>query len=402
MKAEIVSIGTELLLGSINDTNAQYLAQRLAGLGIDCYYVSQVGDNLERITEVLRRAWERSDLTITTGGLGPTADDLTRESIAALLGETPEIVPELEAGLRAFFARRGGRMPEQNIKQATILPSASVIQNPVGTAPGWWVRRNTPQGQRSIVSMPGVPYEMKRMWEREIEPHLAEVTGAIIVSRTLKTLGIGESAAEEIVADLMTGSNPTLAPYAKSDGVYLRISAKASDRDAALRLIEPVEVQVRDRLGIAVYGADDDTPASVVAVLLNQCNLDVAVVEMGPGAAGSVTRHLTASGRLVPGVAGMGNGDSVGSTSVEEAAKRLLHETKAMLALAVIVNDESVGDDGNTVRFDADICLAARKQDGSDGKWQVRQSWQTSKGEVPRLVGLAAINLLRRYLIEHT
>ncbi|MEO5952843.1 MAG: competence/damage-inducible protein A, partial [Chloroflexia bacterium] len=182
MKAEIVSIGTELLLGTINDTNAQYLAQHLAGLGIDCYYVSQVGDNLGRITEVLQRAWDRSDLTITTGGLGPTADDLTRESIAAMLGETPQVVPELEESLRSFFARRGVKMPEQNIKQATILPSVTIIPNPIGTAPGWWVRRDTPNGKRAIVSMPGVPYEMKRMWEREVEPELAKVTGAIIVS----------------------------------------------------------------------------------------------------------------------------------------------------------------------------------------------------------------------------
>ena len=401
MRAEIVSIGTELLLGTINDTNAQYLAQRLAGLGIDCYYVSQVGDNLERITEVLRRAWDRSDLTITTGGLGPTADDLTRESIAELLGEKPVVLPELEESLRAFFNRRGVKMPEQNVKQATLLPSAAIIPNPIGTAPGWWVRRETPRGERAIVSMPGVPYEMKRMWEREVEPELAKITGAIIVSRTLKTLGIGESAAEELVADLMTGSNPTLAPYAKADGVYLRISAKAPDRETALQMIAPLENQVRERLGVAVYGVDDDTPASVVARLLNAANLDIAVYEEGPGAVGSTTRHLTASGRLLPvAFSTVGIGDRTNSNSIDEVAKLLVRESGAGVVLAVSVRQVPIGDDGVTVKFDADICLAARQQMADDVKWRTKQSWQTASGEVPRLVGLAAINLLRRYLIE--
>src|SRR5258708_1194034 len=136
MKAEIVSIGTELLLGNITDTNASYLAQRLADFGVDCYYISQVGDNQSRIVETLRRAIGRSDLILTTGGLGPTADDLTRESIASLLDETPFVVRESEERLRAFFTRRGVSMPEQNIKQATLIPSASPLKNPIGTAPG--------------------------------------------------------------------------------------------------------------------------------------------------------------------------------------------------------------------------------------------------------------------------
>lgn len=395
MKAEIVSIGTELLLGTINDTNAQYLAQHLAGLGIDCYYVSQVGDNLGRMTEVLQRAWERSDLTITTGGLGPTADDLTRESIAALLGETPEVVPELEKSLRSFFARRGVKMPEQNIKQATILASASIIPNPIGTAPGWWVRRDTPNGKRAIVSMPGVPYEMKRMWEQEVEPELAKVTGAIIVSRTIKTLGIGESAAEELVADLMEGTNPTLAPYAKQDGVYLRMSAKAANRETALEMIAPLERSVRQRLGIAVYGVDEDTPASVIAELLNRANVNLAIAEIGEGAAGSVTRYFAGNARLIKNT----NSD-IGVESLVDAASALMTETGAEVALALSVMQEPIGDNGMTVKFDAEICLLARTQVDSDGKWRLKQSSQTAKGEVPRLVGLAALNLLRRYLLE--
>src|SRR5438552_4646139 len=197
MHAEIVSIGTELLLGTITDTNASYLAQRLAPLGIDCYYVSQVGDNLDRLVDTLDRAHKRSDLIITTGGLGPTQDDLTREAIAALLGQTMTVVPELERDLRAFFERRGVQMPERNLKQATLIPSAQALRNPVGTAPGWWVTTDDADGTRIIVSMPGVPFEMKRMWEQEVEPRLRSLRSgshSVILSSTLKTLGLVESA----------------------------------------------------------------------------------------------------------------------------------------------------------------------------------------------------------------
>ena len=153
MRAEILSCGTELLLGHITDTNATYLAQSLAALGIDLYFVSQVGDNQGRIVETLQRAWERSDLIIMTGGLGPTEDDLARESISALLGETMQVDPKLEAELRRMFAARTIEMPERNIKQATLIPSAQALPNPRGTAPGWWVEKD----KRIIVAMPGVP-----------------------------------------------------------------------------------------------------------------------------------------------------------------------------------------------------------------------------------------------------
>jgi len=193
MKSEIVSVGTELLLGQITDTNASYLAQRLSPLGIDLYYISQVGDNQARLVEVLGRAWGRSDLVIVTGGLGPTEDDLTREAIAQLLGEAMAVDPGLERNLREFFTRRGVPMPSRNIKQATLIPSAQAITNPIGTAPGWWVER---QG-RTLVAMPGVPHEMRRMWENEVEPRLRQRSGgAVIFSKTLKVIGLGESAAE--------------------------------------------------------------------------------------------------------------------------------------------------------------------------------------------------------------
>jgi nicotinamide-nucleotide amidase len=189
VNAEIVSIGTEILLGEILDSNSQYIAARLPALGIDLYYKHTVGDNLGRLTEVLGRAWQRADLVITTGGLGPTEDDLTRETVAAVLGEEPRVDPELEAWLRNLFARRSAPMPERNIKQAWLIASARPIANPRGTAPGWWVERDG----KIIVCMPGPPAEMTRMWEEEVAPELARRhPGQVLVSRTLKTSGIGE------------------------------------------------------------------------------------------------------------------------------------------------------------------------------------------------------------------
>ena len=202
MKAEIISVGTEILLGEIVDTNASWLAARLPALGVDLYFKSVVGDNLDRIVDTLERALDRSDLVIMTGGLGPTDDDLTRESIAAALGEEMYIDEDMSRALEAFFKSRGLGFPERNRKQAGLIPSASAILNPRGTAPGWWVEKNHPEkGDRYIVAMPGVPHEMYRMWENEVEPRLIEIAGkGVLVTRVLKTVGMGESMLDELIA----------------------------------------------------------------------------------------------------------------------------------------------------------------------------------------------------------
>lgn len=258
MRAEILSIGTELLLGQIIDTNAQYLAERLADLGVDVLYVSTVGDNLGRARETIERALGRSDLVVTTGGLGPTEDDLTREAICAVLGETPEVDPALEKQLRTWFAGRGMPMPERNRKQAWLIPSARAIPNPNGTAPGWDTRA---RGSR-IVSMPGVPREMRHMWEQTIEPTLA--SGALLRSRTLKLLGIGESHAEEALGDLIHSTAPTVVTKAKDDGLHVRITDKDADAAVMDRRIAAMESQVRERLGQYVWGTDGETLPSII------------------------------------------------------------------------------------------------------------------------------------------
>lgn len=284
MRAEILSIGTELLLGQITDTNATYLAQQLTLLGIDLYYVSQVGDNLERLAETLRRARDRSDLVIMTGGLGPTEDDLSREAIAAVLDETPHVDPDLEATLRAFFVGRSIQMPERNIKQAWVIPSVTPLPNPAGTAPGWWAERDG----KIIVAMPGVPHEMMRMWEHEVVPRLRPRTGAILFTRTLRVAGLGESTVEERLIELLPSVNPTIATYAKRDAVDVRITAKAASEAEARQLVADFEARAREVLGPHIFGVDRDTPQSVVLSMLAERGLTLATME-------SITGGLLAS-----------------------------------------------------------------------------------------------------------
>ncbi len=285
MRAEILSIGTELLLGQILDTNAQYLAQRLAVLGIDLLYISTVGDNLTRAVQTVERAFGRSDLVICTGGLGPTEDDLTREAIAAAVQEEPVVDPALERELREWFAGRGQPMPERNRKQAWLIPSARAIPNPNGTAPGWDVRKD---GKR-IVSMPGVPREMTYMWEHHVEPTLG--AGAVLRWRTLKMLGIGESSVEEVLSELVRSTAPTVATYAKNDGVHVRITDKAADAATADARIATMERTIRDRLGRYVWGTDDDTLGSVIGRGLAARGWRLATAESLSG--GDVARALS-------------------------------------------------------------------------------------------------------------
>ncbi len=281
MRAVIMAVGTEILLGEIIDTNSAYVASRLPALGIDVYFKHTVGDNLGRIVDVLSHARDESDLVIITGGLGPTEDDLTREAIAAVLNEEPAIDPRLEEELRAWFARRaGGVMPERNLKQAWLIPSARDIPNPRGTAPGWWVERDG----KIIVAMPGVPPEMMRMWDEEVAPELLRRSdGAVLVKRTLKTVGIGEGSVDEMLSPLLKSVNPSIGVYARGDGIHVRIGAKAATPEEALALLTPIEEEARRILGPSVWGADDDTLESSAGRSLKERGLTLAVMESCSG-----------------------------------------------------------------------------------------------------------------------
>lgn len=293
MRAELLSIGTELLLGQITDTNSAYLAGRLAGLGIDLLHLSTVGDNLGRATEAFGRAIERSDLIVTTGGLGPTEDDLTREAIAAALGERPAIDPALERDLEDWFAARGVSMPPRNRKQAWLIPSARAIPNPHGTAPGWDVRIAPAGGRRTrIIAMPGVPREMTRMWEDAVEPTLlAEGAGAVLRSRTLKLLGIGESSVEAALAELVRSTAPTVATYAKNDGVHVRITDKGAEAAPIEARIVAMEAVIRLRVGAHIWGTDADSLGSVIGTALRARGWRLTVAEALTG--GEVGRALS-------------------------------------------------------------------------------------------------------------
>ena len=281
MHAEIVSIGTELLMGELVDTNSAFLASELAKLGIEVRWVTKVGDDPARLFEVIDRAFTRSDFTLTSGGLGPTSDDLTRETIARVFGEEMSVQDDLLAHLKSLFANRGFPMPETNIKQATLIPSAQAIPNPMGTAPGWWAERNG----SVIAAMPGPPREIQRMWEREVAPRLKERNpGVAIVTRNLKTFGITEGGLDEMLSPLFKSENPQLGIYSKQDGIHLRSIATAATDAEARALIAPMEADIRRIIGDdAIWGLDDETPEGKAIALLRECGVTLGVMESFTG-----------------------------------------------------------------------------------------------------------------------
>jgi nicotinamide-nucleotide amidase len=276
MKAEIIPVGTEILLGNIIDIDSSFLANQLPLLGIDLYFISTVGDNQKRLVDTLKQAWKRADLIITTGGLGPTQDDITREAIGELVNEELKVDENLWQELQSLFSRYPGKIPQSNIKQATIIPSAQIIPNLMGTAPGWWVEKDA----HIIIALPGPPDEMKLMWQEGVLPKLEQiVTGEVTLSRIIKTFRIAEAKVDELVAHVSQLSNPTLATYINPDGVYLRITAKAKDKTEAHRLIFQSEEQIRSVLSPYIWGIDDDTLDSVIGELLRAKNLSLATME---------------------------------------------------------------------------------------------------------------------------
>jgi nicotinamide-nucleotide amidase len=276
MKAEIIPVGTEILLGNIIDTNSSFLANQLPLLGIDLYFTSTVGDNQERLVDTLKRAWRRADLIITTGGLGPTQDDITREAISKLVNEELKVDENLWQELQGLLSRYPGKILQSNIKQATIIPSAQVIPNLMGTAPGWWVEKD----DHIIIALPGPPDEMKLMWQEGVLHKLEQkATGEVILSRVIKTFRLAEAKVDELVAHVSQLCNPTLATYINPDGVYLRITAKAKEKAEAQRLISQSEEQIRGVLSPYIWGVDDDTLGSVTGELLRAKNLSLATME---------------------------------------------------------------------------------------------------------------------------
>ena len=276
--AEIVAIGSELLLGQIVDTNSAWMAQRLTALGVNLFFKSVVGDNPGRMKEVIGRALERSDIVITSGGLGPTQDDLTREVVAEVTKRQLVLDDHLLEQVEAHFRRRGRTMTPNNRRQAYLPEGAIPIKNPNGTAPCFIV-----EDARGIVfSLPGVPVEMKWLFENEVEPYLRRKfnLAEVIHYRVLKIVGVGESAVDDKIGHLIANSsNPTVGVLALPGQVDVRIAAKASNKDEAMRLIAPLEAEVRELLGNTIFAADEETMEHVVGKLLRAQNKTVATYE---------------------------------------------------------------------------------------------------------------------------
>jgi nicotinamide-nucleotide amidase len=282
MSAEMLCIGTELLLGDILNTNAQWLAQELASLGVPHHRQEVVGDNRERLMAAVRDASQRCRVLITTGGLGPTADDLTTETIAAAFAVPLVEHSEVWAAIQTKLVTRGKPVVASNRRQALLPQGASVLPNPTGTAPGMiW----SPVQGFTIFTFPGVPSEMKAMWRNTAVPWLREagLADGIFLSRRLHVWGIGESLLAEQVADLLALANPTVAPYAGGGQVTLRVTARAADRASAQSLLTPVEREIRERVGMACFGADGESLASVVLAQLLVRGQTLAVAESCTG-----------------------------------------------------------------------------------------------------------------------
>jgi len=272
-----VAIGTELLLGEIVDTNTAWIARELTQIGLNLFYTGIVGDNLQRVAEVLRHSLLRSDVVITTGGLGPTVDDITREAVAAATDQALILDEDLLAEIACYFARRGYTMTDNNRKQATLPRGATVIHNPVGTAPAFFVEHEG----HVLISLPGVPHEMKHLMEAEVLPFLRGRFGllGIIKSRVLRTCGIGESAIDARIGDLMQLTNPTVGTAAHPGQTDVRITVKADSLAEADALVAPVEAALRERIGEYVFGVDHDVMGDVLAALLVERGLRLAVAE---------------------------------------------------------------------------------------------------------------------------
>ncbi|HEX9896757.1 MAG TPA: competence/damage-inducible protein A [Dehalococcoidales bacterium] len=400
--AELLSVGTELLRGEITDTNAGYIAAQLPMLGIELQRMNTVGDNIDRLCDVLRQALERATLIITSGGLGPTEDDLTREAIATTLGETLTIDPELEKNLRAMFSRSGREMPPHNIKQAMVIPSAKALPNPRGTAPGWWVEKNG----KVIVTLPGPPREMTPMWQNEVIPRLkARFPTNPILSRTIKTFFVPEATVAQLVEPFFNVDNPTLGIYAKPDGIQVRLIAHG---DNARELLDDTERKIRDLLAPYVWGKDDDTLAGLVGKWLISKKLTLATIEDVTG--GLLSNAITVSSESLNYYHGglIATNDHAKISWGVPADKINKHgavSAEVAEAMAAAVRTNLATDIGVSI---TGITGAESKQAGlvfigiadSHGTKSWQQQYQVGRADTRERAAIAALFRLRERLIE--
>lgn len=359
MTVEIISVGTEILLGNIVNTNAAYLAEKCAGLGLSCYYQDVVGDNEERLSEMIKTALSRSDILLLSGGLGPTQDDLTKEAAAKVMGRNLYLHEESKAAIQSFFEERGLEITDNNWKQAMVPEGCIVMENPNGTAPGIIMA----QEGKHVILMPGPPNEMIPMFEASVMPYLSSLQSCVIFSQTVKICGVGESKAETMVEDLLREqSNPTIATYAKTGEVHLRVTARAEDEKAAKKLVKPVVKELKGRFGNHIYTTDDSvTLEKAVVDLLLANKLTVSTVE-------SCTGGLLA-GRLinVPGVSEVFKTGFI--TYSNKSKRRFLGIKKAALLKHGAVSEQIARDmvKGAALVTKADVAVSVTGIAGPDG-----------------------------------
>ena len=411
MKAEILCVGTEILLGDIVNTNAQFISKGLADLGIEVYHQSVVGDNPQRLLDEFRKSFERTDIIITTGGLGPTQDDLTKETGAEYFNREMILDKNSLTQLESYFKKMGkSNLEGNNIKQAYFPEGASIFPNPHGTAPGCCMEQNG----KILIILPGPPKEAKPMFENYVVPFLKKYSNGVIKSKTLRVCGIGESSMAESVSDLINNSvNPTVAPYAKENDTILRITARANTEEEAVELIKPIESKIREKLGINIYGEDDDTMEEVIGKLLINKELTISSAE-------SCTGGLIAA-RLVnyPGISAVFKEGAV--TYTNEAKMKRLGVKKDTLDKFTAVSSETAKEmaEGIAKTANTDIGIATTGVAGPgggtyenpvglvyiglyiNGKTYVKKcQYSGSRDVVRQRATMTALDLIRRHIIN--
>lgn len=412
MKAEIVSVGTELLLGQIVDTNAAHLSKILAELGIDLLRRSTVGDNFERVVDDIRAAVSRADIVFTIGGIGPTEDDLTKEAAAEALGMELVMDEESASKIRSYFAARAISMPESNLKQALAPKVGRVLKNDAGTAPGAIFE----SGDKVVVTLPGPPGEFVQLVERGVRPYLREKTGdaAIIKSRVIKIVEIGESAVEDKVADLIGTRNPTVAPLAHLGEVHLRVTAKAENDSLADLMIRDVEEKIRQRLGDTIFGTDEQTLEQVIVERLIERNTKLALAESCTG--GLVSHRITE----IPGcsavyMAGIVSYSNKAKLNLLGVPKELIEHHGAVsheVALAMAAGARAAagadigigitgiaGPGGGTDTKPVGLVYIALSAE--DEEFSKENHFAGSRHDIKARSAQAALVMLRRYLLQH-
>jgi nicotinamide-nucleotide amidase len=403
MQAEIISIGTELLLGEITDTNATYIAQQLREVGLDLIFMTTVGDNMARIASVIDHALDRVDVVITSGGLGPTIDDVTREGIAQATGRPLVFQQALLDEIAERFKRFGVRMSENNRRQAHVPQGAEPVSNPVGTAPVFIL-----ETERGVVmTLPGVPREMIYLLDNRLIPWLREHTDspAAIVCRVLRTAGIGESQIDMRIGDLMTTNNPTVALAAHSGQTDIRITAKAPTAEEAEMLLDPLELELRTRLGTWIYGTDKEALETVVTEMLRQRRATVASVEIGIGDllgqrlggldASDVYTHLLALNQ--PGdlpEAGIQPGDSL-AAAAEKSAEAIRDRCQTTYGLALLVQADEMPDN----QADLNSAMAVASQ---DGRLSRSFTWTQARTDAHIWTSTHVLAMLRRLILKES